>query len=906
MDSGQVVQWIVQALTLVVVPGALFNWISGVRLPWATAAAIPTTTGIVALSGWLLSQFGQDFHLRTVAVCYLFFLLIAIMWRASFQLARTLRDRRATRAGHAPEKISWKQRAITSLKDPSSFFSGRWILPLSGIIAGAWLIIARTTEIYLALPKTFMSIVQGWDVHWHANEVRFIMDEKIADPTRMGELLNIDGQFPSFYPSGWHAVTALIAEHLGLHPIQAVNFSNLLLPAVCLPMSVALLAWKIVGNRGPTAQLAAGLAPVGIFVSPVLYWIPTYVGMWPYAFAIAMTGIVAALYMSVPYSPIRILATILGFVGVVATHPATVTVVVLIVGFWWLLRLLWSPARATKKQDPRAIAQQRAQELIDARAESERTTDASDRQRPRRWARRKAATETTAASTTADVTADSVPTSDTDTDTLATADVEDAGADTAQANADDMRAETTETPDSKPSFVRRATRGLWLRLRDVILLALPASIAIAVMIPQLLAGLRQHEEVSTYIAPDATTRAESWQELAFQGTRHTNEFGEINWTWLTVCAIVGLLVAMVWRKNFWIPVFLFFSMWLGTHALAPYDGIIGTLLNPISSLHYSSAHRLIIPVAMVQFALAGVGVATVLRFCTGAAARNRWVQGMSLILATAIGVGIAVWAVPQGQEKVIKGTGFSVASIYKERTVTSNDVEAFEWLAQQPRAYEGKILGEYSDGNGWMYAYNGLPSISRHYLLPHVDRDMPSVRIYHYPELIGAGNHGDPIQRNQVDEAVADLNLNYIFLSPPAFWHFQQHNISRRIFDAPGLTLVYRNGNTQIFAVNAQFSDAELSAMRASSAEPLPAGPTRAEVGLVSGDANKDIKPYYHRPRKSAQPSISSPSTQLSGENTVNADDNDERATKDAREIAEQWRHYDKYVGRAERGDARP
>jgi ATP-dependent helicase HrpB len=71
---------------------------------------------------------------------------------------------------------------------------------------------------------------------------------------------------------------------------------------------VALLAWRIVGNRGLMAQLGAGLAGIGIYAFPTVFWIGNYVGAWPYVAAICMTGIVIALFMSVPTNPERALA----------------------------------------------------------------------------------------------------------------------------------------------------------------------------------------------------------------------------------------------------------------------------------------------------------------------------------------------------------------------------------------------------------------------------------------------------------------------------------------------------------------------------------------------------------------------------------------------------------------------
>lgn len=772
------------------------NWISGVRLPWAVASAIPTTAGFIAVSGWLLSNIDQPFNVQGVAVMYIFFLLLAILWRAGAVLIQHFRN---------TELPSLRQRILTSATDLAR---GHWVLPAIGATAGSWLIIKRCVEIYGELDRGFGSIVQGWDVHWHASALRFIRETQVADPTRMGELLNIDGHYPSFYPIAWHAMGALLSEILDIHPIAMVNIFNMIVPAVCMPISVALLVWIIIGNRSFTTQLGAGIAASLVFVVPVLYWIPTYVGMWPYSAGIAMTGIVAALYLKVVDAPQVMFATAFGFAGITAIHPAPVTVIVCIVGFWWLFHRLITGS-----------------------------------------ANRKLAAHT-----------DDAPT---------------------PTNPDSSRLRDT---------LQHVLRSGTSRLYDVALLAIPVIAATAMLLPQLLAGLKQNEEVAEYLAPDETTHSDAWRAILFMGTRHTDQFSQQNWWWLIVLGVIGIVGAVALRRRIWFVFYFLFSSFLAVHQLSPYSGVAGKVFSIIGGLHYSSAHRLVIPVIMMELALAGIGVALILQVVTGL---FWWKKPLLRGVAGAVVIGsvgaMSVVAVPAAEKAIAEGTEFAVGSIYNQRTVTKEDLVAFEWLAKQPHAYDGKILGEYSDGHGWMYAYNGLPSVSRHYLLPHTDPKMPSVKIYHYPELIGAGNHGDSHQQNDVDKAVEELGLTYIFLSPPTFWHFQQHNISRRIYRAPGLTLVYQDKDVRIFAVNAKFTDAELTRMREQSPEPLATLVTKGDVGAAQPGTTEAKQPYYHRALKPSQ---------------VDAD-TDEILRDDQHMIAEQWRHYDKLVGRQERGQAR-
>ena len=43
------------AIAALILPGMIVNWVSGLRIPWAAAAGIPTTMGIVGFTGWVLS-----------------------------------------------------------------------------------------------------------------------------------------------------------------------------------------------------------------------------------------------------------------------------------------------------------------------------------------------------------------------------------------------------------------------------------------------------------------------------------------------------------------------------------------------------------------------------------------------------------------------------------------------------------------------------------------------------------------------------------------------------------------------------------------------------------------------------------------------------------------------------------
>ena len=220
---------------------------------------------------------------------------------------------------------------------------------------------------------------------------------------------------------------------------------------------------------------------------------------------------------------------------------------------------------------------------------------------------------------------------------------------------------------------------------------------------------------------------------------------------------------------------------------------------------------------------------------------GRFLGCWAAFLAVLAGWGTAVWAT---RDSVLDGAETSAnAPRHDQRMVSEADIRAFDWLAEQPGAYEGTIYGEPADGHGWMYAYNGLPSVMRHYLWPHVHRTSDTDLLYWHPNLIGVGNHGDPEQENNVDKAAKRMGVKYYFVSPWSFWAFQEPRLEMidGLWETPGVTPVYRDQNVAIFAVNQEFTDEELMKMRApgNSPEELPPLPLDA-----------DGEPEFHRPSK--------------------------------------------------------
>ena len=683
------------AVAFFLLPGWIINWVAGMRAPAAAAAALPVTFGVIGLGAWGWGLTTAPFNLWTYGVSVVIAVLVAAVWRAAFvrkaRRWKTVTWRRALFPG------KWRER---SLLDPY------WILPGAGIAVGAFMLISDRLAWLVRLPHGVNNIFQGWDVQWHANTVRFIMDTGIASSTRMGELQNVETHADLLYPAAFHAGIALFGEAAGLDPVPALNIGQIVLSGLALPITMACLVFAFLRSRGVTAQIGAGLAAIAIYAAPQVAWIGDYVGMWPYLFAMSMTGIVIWQFISVPGARASALSAALGFVGVLTAHPSAVTVIVIAVVLFWLTSTLVRPERS--------------------------------------------------------------------------------------------------------------------RVMDTVWMALPAVGGALTFLPIALAGSEQAEEVSGWQAFEDASNTDGWETAFSMETRHILEFfPDFDATIALWLAGFGALVALFWRGQIWPALFYLISLTATVNAIDPFDTWYGDALASIGNLHYNTAHRLILPVAMCVVAGAAIAVAAMIRLITLApiAARRdspAWARATTAASAAAA-VAVAAFAVPAVRETTFDGAKNAFTSARNsERMVSNDDLAAFNWLASQPAAFDGYTMGVPSDGHSWIYAIEGVPTLARHFQWPTGGRGSDFDILYWQPDFIGEGLRGDPTAETIADKAIEELNVKFFISSPGLFWWYQlpRFEIIRGFWVSKGVTPVYRKGDVVIFAVNSQFTDMELKDMR--------------------------------------------------------------------------------------------
>src|SRR5271155_1980775 len=217
------------ALFLLIAPGAIVARITQLTWPVAIAVGPALTYGVVALAIIPFGAIGIPWNGWTAAAALA---AVCLVMTGLQPLLAGYRDAEAEAPG-----ISHRQ-ALTVA---------------AGVVLGALLIMWAA---YRGIVH-WQSIPSTWDAVWHANEVRFILDTGQASSTHMGELRNVETHQPLYYPSVFHAMTAVYCQLTGAAPTTGYTLSSVAAAVWLFPSSSAMLAWQLLR---PRTTHAAGVA----------------------------------------------------------------------------------------------------------------------------------------------------------------------------------------------------------------------------------------------------------------------------------------------------------------------------------------------------------------------------------------------------------------------------------------------------------------------------------------------------------------------------------------------------------------------------------------------------------------------------------------------------------------------
>ena len=313
------------ALFLLIVPGAIVGRITQLSWPIAVAVGPSLTYGVVALAIIPFGAIGIPWNGWTAlaalaAVCVVMTCLQPLL--ARYRDAKTAG---AETAGAETDAIDRRQ-ALTVA---------------AGVLLGGLLIMwaaYRGVVHWQSIPST-------WDAVWHANTVRFMLDTGQASSTHMGELRNVETHHPLYYPSVFHALTAVYCQLTGAAPTTGYTVSSLAASVWLFPSSAAMLTWHLLRSR---TEHAAGVAATAAALSASFTSVP-YV-----EFGTAAMPNLAAYGVAIPTFVLvastckhrdRVPAAVLALVGIFSVHLTGGFVVILFVAAWWLMDAWWHPVR---------------------------------------------------------------------------------------------------------------------------------------------------------------------------------------------------------------------------------------------------------------------------------------------------------------------------------------------------------------------------------------------------------------------------------------------------------------------------------------------------------------------------------------------------------------------------------
>lgn len=307
------------ALFLLITPGTIVARITQLTWPVAIAVGPALTYGVVALA---IIPFGA----------------LGIPWNGWTALAAL---------AAVCVVATGLQLALARYRDTETETReiGRWpaITVAAGVLLGALLIMWAG---YRGLTH-WQSIPSTWDAVWHANEVRYILDTGQASSTHMGELRNVETHQLLYYPSVFHALTAVFCQLTGAAPTTGYTLNSVAVAVWLFPSSAATLTWFLVRplstqwRAAGAAATAAALSASFTAVPYVEFGVAAMPNMAGYGVAIPTFVLIASTVRHRDRIPVAVLA----LVGVMSVHITGGVIVLLFLLAWWLMDAWWHPAR---------------------------------------------------------------------------------------------------------------------------------------------------------------------------------------------------------------------------------------------------------------------------------------------------------------------------------------------------------------------------------------------------------------------------------------------------------------------------------------------------------------------------------------------------------------------------------
>lgn len=307
------------ALLIQIVPGAIVGRLARLTMPVAVAVGPALTYGVVAVATVPFGAAGIPWNAWTALGSLLVIAAVVAGLRA---LLARYRDpgTEALAVGRGPA-----------------------LVVAAGVLLGAALIGYAALR---GLPH-WQSIPSTWDAVWHANTVRFILDTGQASPTHMGELRNVETHDLLYYPSAFHALSAVFCQLTGAAPTTGYTLCSVAAAVWLFPLSAAVLTWRLVRSHAGAWHTAAASAAGAVLAASftAVPYVEFGTAAMPNLVAYGLAAPVFVLITSTLGHRDRIPVAVLALAGVFSVHLTGGVIVVALGAAWWLLEALRHPVR---------------------------------------------------------------------------------------------------------------------------------------------------------------------------------------------------------------------------------------------------------------------------------------------------------------------------------------------------------------------------------------------------------------------------------------------------------------------------------------------------------------------------------------------------------------------------------
>ncbi|WCD92546.1 DUF6541 family protein [Microbacterium sp. nov. GSS16] len=300
---------VITVIGVILIPGFLLSSALGMRGFARLALAAPAGTTVVVMAALIGPVVDLPWGLLPIAVTALALTAVVAVIRLVL-----------TRFSAAEQ---------TSERSPTPFL----------LLGGAAIVVLIQLSLVIESPENFS---QTFDNIFHLNAVRYALDTGSVSPLTIGSMTSAPSGGLPFYPSGWHAVTAIAVQIAGVSIPVASNAVMFFYGAVAWPTAILFLVSTLFGS-GRSLLVTAAAMSVATPAFPLL--MIDYGVLLPYMMGLSLVAVPTAMLIQASRCTtwgerVRLIVAALGSLpGIAVAHPGALVVFLVFTGA--ILLILW-------------------------------------------------------------------------------------------------------------------------------------------------------------------------------------------------------------------------------------------------------------------------------------------------------------------------------------------------------------------------------------------------------------------------------------------------------------------------------------------------------------------------------------------------------------------------------------